>query len=232
VAVLGHPAGALIPVPVPAPPSEATTGTTPPHGARDAGRPPRVRALGVLLACLFAATCNRAPSEEVPTAAASGAATELAAPTAAPPGASATQPIAPPPTSAEEAAIDPALRRRHECARVTTSVNDGARALAELEQRRERTAPDEYLDAVARELDTLALALERLELETMELAEFTRDYARTNRRAAKVARDASSAATRGHTDRLAGAESAMQAAMRDAQPLLERTARFCGRDTR
>jgi hypothetical protein len=217
-------------VPVPAPLSEATTGTIPPQGVRGAGRPRWVRALQVLLACMFAAACNRAPSEEVPAAA--SAPPELAAATAAPPGASATQPLAPTPTSAEEAAIDPALTRRQECAHVTSAVNDGARALADLENRRERTAPDEYLDAVSRELDTLALALERLELHTKELAEFTRDYARTNRRAAKVARDASSAATRGHTEKLAGAESAMQAAMRDAQPLLERTARFCGRDTR
>src|SRR5262245_30954044 len=158
------------------------------------------------------------------------------------PGADAATPVtapapsaaAPPPTATaatreadRDPAVDPAVLRRAECARVTAAVNDGAKAVADLEKRRGRMAPDEYLDAVARELERLSTSLMSLDLETKELADFARAYAEVTRRAAVVSRDASAASLRGHTEKLAAAEADMEAATRAGQPLLEKTARFC-----
>jgi len=175
-----------------------------------------VRVLRIALTAALLCACDRQPEHERP------------APTQASSTTPSTAPSQPPPDPPQDTR-NPAFVKRQECARVTRTVNDGARALADLEGQRHTMRPEQYLDTVARELDKVGGELERMKLETPELSAFARDYAKTLRQAGEVARGAGLAAGSGRTERLARAEADMAAAMQKTQPLLDATTRFCNR---
>src|SRR5262245_28864405 len=174
----------------------------------------RVHVLRIALIAALLLACDRQPEQERPKA------TQASS--------TASAGFAPPPEPTQDTK-NPAFTKREECARVTRTVNDGARALTDLEGSRHTLRPEQYLDAVARELDKVGAELERMKLETPELSAFARDYAKTLRQAGEVARGAGLAAGSGRTERLARAEADMATAMEKTQPLLDETTRFCNR---